>query len=598
MNKIFSNIAAPIEIIKIIAKHEPHYLLYAFPQIIINAVLPLLHVYFPMLIIDRLTVGSYNYVDIFTLVLIYISILLVLSLVNTILKNKSDIHATIFSSKLKNEIGKIAMRLDLKDIESTKTRDMIRLANRAAELTNSLELVQNIISNIITIAGLAFIIVRLDWLFILLVVATLFIKTIIVQIQNNFKKKLRKLETENDRYIEYLNELSYRSEGGAKEIRLNNLQKWYMNKITIYRNKMVGMHFESFRMHAGHNIIMSIILALQSFVILSLLSARYINGVISIAEFTMYFSAVVALSINLSSITEQLGNYSQKILNVHDYHDFIDMTHFQNKQPACKNAALISHNKTEIVFDNVCFSYPNTNKQVLIDVNVKIKDKEKIVIVGANGAGKSTFIKLLCKFYKPTSGKITLNGTDILDIPNEQYYKIISAVFQDFANLSFTLKENIFMDECGDIEKIIKIINFINLQECVDNLPYAYDTHLTKNFDSNGIELSGGQAQKIAIARAIYKNAPLLILDEPTANLDPKAESEIYEEFFNMAKDKTTIFISHRFAASTIADNILLFSDGKIIESGSHDALIKRNGIYTDMYNKQSQQYINENIIF
>jgi ABC-type multidrug transport system fused ATPase/permease subunit len=215
-----------------------------------------------------------------------------------------------------------------------------------------------------------------------------------------------------------------------------------------------------------------------------------------------------------------------------------------------------------------------------------------------NGAGKSTFIKLLCKFYRPASGKITLNGVDIWDMPNEEYYKIISAVFQDFANLSFTLKENIAMNDNGDMDKIAEIIDGVGLKERIDELSNGYETYLTKSFDSGGIEFSGGQAQKIAIARAVYKNTPMLILDEPTANLDPKAEGEIYTDFFNMAKNKTTIFISHRLAASTIADNIAVFSDGKIAEYGSHNELMKQNGIYAEMYRKQSQQYTEEKVIF
>jgi ABC-type multidrug transport system fused ATPase/permease subunit len=175
----------------------------------------------------------------------------------------------------------------------------------------------------------------------------------------------------------------------------------------------------------------------------------------------------------------------------------------------------------EFIFKDISFTYPNTDKQILDNVNIKISDKEKLVIVGMNGAGKSTFIKLLCKFYRPTSGIITLNGVDIWDISNDEYYKIISAVFQDFANLSFTFKENIFMNEDGDMEKIAEIINGVGLKERIDELPKGCDTYLTKSFDNDGIEFSGGQAQKIAIARAIYKDTPVLILDEPTANLDP-----------------------------------------------------------------------------
>lgn len=592
IKKFFSKLAAPIEIIKIIAKHEPLYLIYALPQIVLNAVLPLLYVYFPMLIIERLT-GANPYADTVRLIIVYGSILLFANVVNTFLRNKSGMRAITFSSKLKNEIGRTAMRLELKDIESTHARDMINMANKAAELTNAMGLIQNIISNIITVLGLAYIIIQLDWLFILLVAVTLTVKIIFVYTQYVWLKNYRIPEAKNSRFVEYLLTLSYHSEGGSKEIRLNSLQDWYMAKTKTYRDEMVYLHFKGMHNFTFKNIITAVIVAVQSFIILWVLSSRFIDGFISIAEFTMYFSAVTALTNILSSITEQFGSYNQQILNASDYRKIINLTNLENK-----TQEFTIPTKTEFIFDNVSFTYPNTDKQILDNINIKIADGEKLVIVGMNGAGKSTFIKLLCKFYRPTSGKIMLNGVDIWDIPNEEYYKIISAVFQDFANLSFTLKENIMMNEDGDLEKINTIIDSVGLRERVNELADGCNTYLSKNFDTGGVEFSGGQAQKIAIARAVYKDTPMLILDEPTASLDPKAESEIYTDFFNMAKDKTTIFISHRLAASTVADNIAVFSDGKISEYGSHDDLIKQDGIYAEMYEKQSRQYIDESKIF
>ena len=587
MNKIFSN---PIEIIKIIAEHEPVYLLLALPQILQNAALPLLYVYFPRLIIEQLTSNN-TYRDVVKTISIYVFILLVINVINVFLKNKSGMRAIIFSSKLRNEIGKISMRLELKDIESPKARDTIQMANKAADLTGAMGIVQNIISSIITAIGLIYIIVQLDWLFILLVAAILILKAVFVHLHYLYNKKIRTLEAKNSRLGEYLYQAAY-SEGGAKEIRLNNMQKWYMDKVTIYRNTMLKLQFGGFKRYTLHNIIMAILIAFQSFVILWFLSSRYMDNIISIAEFTMYFSAVVALTAGLSSISEQLGNYKRQVLNVTDYKNFMKLIDFKN------HAEFVSLCKTEIIFKNVSFTYPNTDRQILDNINIKISNKEKLVVVGANGAGKSTFIKLLCKFYRPTSGIIMLNGIDIWDIPNDKYYKLISAVFQDFANLSFTLKENISMDESIDTGKLSEIINGVGLNECVRELSNGYDTYLSRSFDSGGVELSGGQAQKIAIARAVYKDTPVLILDEPTASLDPKAESEIYTDFFNMAQNKTTIFISHRLAASTIADKIAVFFDGKITEYGSHNDLIRLNGIYAEMYRKQSQQYIDEKKIF
>jgi ABC-type multidrug transport system fused ATPase/permease subunit len=589
MNKFFSKLSSPIQIIKIIAKHEPLYLIYAFPQIILNAGLPLLYVYFPKLIIEQLTSNN-DYNDIIKTISIYVGILLFINVTNAFLKNKSGLRADLFSKGLKNEIGKISMKLELKDIESPESKDMIQMASKASELTNAMGLVQSIISNIITIIGLVYIVVRLDWLFIILIFITLSVKIIFVRLQYNKSIKIRKLQIENSRYVEYLLNLSYFNEGGAKEIRLNSLQNWYMDKTKLYRNEMVSIHFSAFKLGAIHNIITEIFLTLQSFVILWLLSQRFINGVISIAEFSMYFTAVATLTISLSSITEQFGNYSQQVLNASDYKKFMRVINDQN-EIATNSVKTIIPEKTEIIFQDVSFTYPNTNKEILKKINLKIIDKEKLVIVGMNGAGKSTFIKLLCKFYRPTKGKIMLNGIDIWNIPNDEYYQSISAVFQDFTNFSFSLQENISMSEETEFDKITKIINNIGLKERVEELPNGLDTCLSKNFDSSGVEFSGGQAQKIAIARAIYKDTPILILDEPTASLDPKAESEIYSDFFNMAKDKTTIFISHRLAASTIASNIAVFSNGEIVEYGTHKELIKINGIYTQMYHRQSSQY-------
>ena len=583
MSKFLSKVTAPAEIIRIIAAHEPLYLFFALPQVLFNAALPLLYVYFPRLIIEQLTNGS-TYSRVVTTISVYAGILLIINMANVFLKNKSDMLATTFSSKLKNRIGVMAMQLELKDIESTTARDAIHMAGKAAGLTSAMGIVQNIVSNIITIAGLVYLIVQVDWLFILLVIAVLAVKTVFVHLRYLHNKKIRALDAENGRHGDYLYHIAY-SEGGAKEIRLNSLQQWYMGKIKIYRNTMLNLQFGDFKRFTFHNIVMAVILAVQSFVILWFLSRQYISGNISIAEFTMYFAAVAALTGCLSTISEQLGEYGRQVLSVSDYKGF----HAAEINPGTPGSAPV--NTAGFTFSNVSFTYPNTDRQILDGININIRNNEKLVIVGANGAGKSTFIKLLCKFYRPTSGVIMLNGVDIWDIPNDEYYKIIAAVFQDFANFAFTLKENICMSEAGDTEKTAEAIRAIGLDMRVKELPCGYDTYLTKNFDTNGIEFSGGQAQKIAIARAIYKDAPVLILDEPTASLDPKAESEIYTDFFNMAKDKTAIFISHRLAASTIADNIAVFSGGKIVEYGTHNSLIKLDGVYAEMYRKQSQQY-------
>ena len=569
----------PLEIVKIIAEYEPTYFAFSVPQIIVSAFLTLAAVYFPKLIIERLMSGQ-SYSASLSVILGYATVLLLLKVGEVVLRNKSSLRAAMFSSKIRKKVSQNSMHTELSAIEDPTTRDIIRLAGRAADLTSTMGTVEGIISDVIAILGLAWIVVRLDFLFILLVLLTLTAKAVFVRIEYHFAQKSRTLEAENNRNGDYLNYISYFSEGAEKEIRLNNLQNQFMQKVAKYRNTMLGIEYKEYKRSALSGILMAVLVGVQTFLLLWILSKRYLDGVISIADFTMYFSAVTMLSAQLSSVSDKIGRYNRQALDIAEYNKLLTAVKENYSE------------ETEIVFHDVSFAYPNTDKTVLEHISITISDREKLVIVGENGSGKSTFIKLLCKFYRPTAGKITLNGVDIWDIPNDSYFQTISAVFQDFKNFSFTVRENITMSESGDDKAVDKAVETTGLTECVEKLPNGLDTYLTRQFDTDGTELSGGQAQKLAIARAMYKGSPILVLDEPTANLDPKAESEIYMDLFSAAKDKTTIFISHRLAASSVADKIAVFCEGKIIEYGTHDSLMAQNGRYSEMYRKQSREYI------
>ncbi|NLZ36957.1 MAG: ABC transporter ATP-binding protein [Clostridiales bacterium] len=591
MGKINDRLKTPLKIVKIIAEYEPLYFAVSLPQIIVNTFLTLAAVYFPKLIIEQLTDGQ-SFSSSLTIILGYALALILLKVGGVILRNKSSLHAAMFSSKIKKSVGYNSMHIELSDIEDPKTRDIIRLAGRAADLTNTMGIIEGIVSDVIAILGLAWIVMRLDFLFILLVLLTLTAKTVFVRIEYLYTQKSRTMEAENNRNGDYLNHISYFNDGAEKEIRLNNLQNWFMKKVSKYRNTMLCIEYMEYKRTAFFNILLAVLVGIQTFLLLWILSKRYIGGIISIAEFTMYFSAVTMLSAQLSSVSDKIGKYNGQALDINEYNKLLIAVQATNYTEDNADGSCPAPEKTEIVFHDVSFSYPNTDKMVLEHISIAISDREKLVIAGANGSGKSTFIKLLCKFYRPTDGMITLNGTDIWDIPNDSYFQTISAVFQDFKNFSFTVRENITMSEESDSNAIEAAIEATGLSECIERLPNNLDTYLTRQFDTEGIELSGGQAQKLAIARAMYKNAPILILDEPTANLDPKAESAIYMDLFNAAKDKTTIFISHRLAASSVADKIAVFCEGKIIEYGTHESLMAQNGSYSEMYRKQSREYI------
>ena len=590
MNRFISKVKSPIEIIKLICKFEPLFVILSIFQIMIKASLPLLYVYFPKIFIELLTSQNIEYIKIAKTIFVYALILVFLNIFNLFFKNKIDFHADIFAKKVKNRIGNLSMQLKYQDIENPETQNLIKLANKVEEITNSLIYIQNIVASIMTVAGFIYLTLRFDFIFIILIFITLIVKIITVYIEYLHNKKMRKLLSENSRYIEYLFGAAFHNKGSAKEIRVNNLGKWYMDKNKKYRDEMVTLQYKSFKLNAFHNILNEMVLAVQSFIVLSFLAKSYSSNNISLGDFTLYFSAITSLTINISSITKQLSNYNQQMLNVNDYHRLNRLLN-NDKNNEEQIHIPIDRNNIEIEFKNVSFIYPNSTKKVLNNINIKIKNKEKIGIVGLNGAGKTTFIKLLCKFYKPSEGVITLNGIDIWKIPDGEYYDLISAVFQDFSNFAFSIKENITMSEEKDDMFIYQILKKVDLYDKVNSLSNKDNTYLSKSFSTTGIELSGGQEQKLAIARCVYKNSPILILDEPTANLDPIAESEIYKDFFEMCKNKTAIFISHRLAVSTIVDKIVVFVNGNIVEIGSHKELMKRNGIYKEMFSKQSENY-------
>jgi len=577
-----------LAILRLIAEKEPTYLLWSLPQIITNTALSLLAVYVPKRILETLT-GISTFEKTVQVILSYSLLLLFLKIINSYLSNRSNLAAAKFASETRFEIGKITMQLEIKDIETASQRKVIQMANNATGLTGILGVVRQMVSNVITIAGLAWIAVRLNVLFLLAIAVVFAVKILFSYLQFRFNIKARELYAKNDRVGDYLMGLAYFNNGAQKELRVNNLRDWFMKKILRYRGEMVRLQFKDFKRNALFESIMAVLMGAQSLVVLVILADSYLDGAITIADFTMYFSAVTSLTAALNALTQQIRRYNEQMLNFTDYQKLVDLL----AQTKAENMTYTEiPTQTEIVFRDVTFAYPGSDKNILDHLNLTIRNGEKLMIVGTNGSGKTTLIKLLCKLYRPTSGYITLNGQDIWSIPNEIYYCTIGAVFQDYRNFAFSLAENVSLEEKADRKRIYEIFHELGLGEFVDNLPDGINTRLTRQFASNGVELSGGQDQKIAIARAIYKDAPLFILDEPTASLDVKAESEIYADFGRMAKGKTTVFISHRLAAAMLAERIVVMDGGRIAESGSHTELMQCGGMYAEMFTAQSQAYV------
>ena len=324
---------------------------------------------------------------------------------------------------------------------------------------------------------------------------------------------------------------------------------------------------------------------------------QYFYGRMSIGDFVLYFTAITGLGSWLSKLTQAFSDFMEANNYVTDFRQFMLLGAQKKVQ---KQSTDILTVPISFTWDNVSFSYDEIDDHgeqktipVLKNVNLNIKAGEKLAIVGINGAGKTTFVKLLCGLLKPREGKILINGFDSADFEARDYRKLFSAVFQNSGVLPVSIRNNIALNiqDEDDDEKLWRCIKLANLDKKIRSLSEGVDTCLIKRISEHGTNLSGGELQRLLLARALYKNAPVLILDEPTAALDPIAENEIYQKYNQLTEGKTAVFISHRLASTRFCDRIIVMENGEILEEGTHDELLKQGGKYAEMFDVQSRYY-------
>ena len=320
---------------------------------------------------------------------------------------------------------------------------------------------------------------------------------------------------------------------------------------------------------------------------------RAVTGAVSVGNIILLTGAIYNMVNGFRTLAESAYHLTDQTDRIQSMLDFMEMPTVMEKGSLPVEKRL--DNEYEIEFKNVSFKYPGSENYALSNFSMKLNIGQKLAIVGMNGSGKTTMIKLLCRLYDPTEGEITLNGIDIRKYDYLEYLRIFSVVFQDFKLLSFKLGENLACGQDFDTQEATRILESVGFGERLATMPEGLDTYLYNNFDS-GVEISGGEAQKIALARALYKNAPFILLDEPTAALDPIAEHEIYSNFNKITGDKTAIFISHRLSSCRFCDDIAVFHEGELVQRGNHDALLaEETGKYYELWTAQAQYY-NENV--
>lgn len=377
----------------------------------------------------------------------------------------------------------------------------------------------------------------------------------------------------------------------AKDIRLFGMRGWlediYQSAYRLY----MAFIAKKEKIKLSADLLDVILTVLRNGLAYFYLISITLKNDMSAAEFLLYFSAVGGFTAAVKGFCEACGRLVWVGHGVADVREFLDIPEpfrFEDGEPLPKNAS----ENYEIQLKNVTFRYPGTEKDTLTDFNLTIRSGEKLAIVGLNGAGKTTLVKLICGFYDPTEGEVLLNGKDIRLYNRADYYSLFSAVFQQVSMLEVTLSENIAGTDSGiDHARVADCLEKAGLTEKVEKLPEGGDTHIGRKVWLDGVELSGGEMQRLLLARALYKDAPIIVLDEPTAALDPIAENEIYLKYNDMTAGRTAIYISHRLASTRFCDRILFIANGNIAEEGTHESLLDLNGQYAELFRVQSKYY-------
>jgi len=343
----------------------------------------------------------------------------------------------------------------------------------------------------------------------------------------------------------------------------------------------------------NHDTVNAIITQCTSGIIYLFVALKAFAGAFPVGNIVQYAGAILQFGEGFGSLIMAVGQlvnnnpYLEKVL------DFLDTPNKMHKGTRPVDPL----GNCEIEFKNVSFKYPSSEKYALKNLSMKLNVGQRLAVVGMNGSGKTTMIKLLCRLYDPTEGEITLNGINIIEYDYEQYLAIFGVVFQDFELLPFTLGQNVAADVEFDEARVLKNLELAGFGSKLEKMPNGLNTYLYKNFEEDGVEVSGGEAQKIALARAMYKNAPFIILDEPTAALDPIAEYEIYSTFNGIVGEKTAVYISHRLSSCKFCDDIVVFHEGELVQRGNHDILVGNPlGKYRELWDAQSQYYSGDGI--
>ncbi len=602
--------------LKLFYKRYPQMILSRIISVVWNSLTPYVSIYLSALVIDELA-GSRNVERLQFLVLITLASAAVIALGTALLKKWTEAQSAGMWFKVENILSEKMLDMDYVSLDETHTAELLSTIRQNMNgggwgLYRVVVAYEELCSSILTILGGISLTVSLfvsrvpdgagalsalnNPLVVLAVITVMLAVTFIAPVLNNksgsYYAKHADSHNLGNRLFSFFGWLGYYSEL-APDVRIYRQDRIcdrhnHNKDDTFCSNGLFArLAWGPMGLFAAAGSAVSVIF---TGVVYAFVCLKALAGAFGLGSVTQYVASITKVSGGMSSFVSTLGDMRNNAPFLELTFEFLDIPN--NMYQGSLTVEKRNDRKYEVEFRNVSFKYPGSENYALRNVNMKFEIGKRLAVVGMNGSGKTTFIKLLCRLYDPTEGEILLNGIDIRKYNYAEYMNIFSVVFQDFKLFSLTLGENVASGSRIDREKVIDCLNKAGFGGRLVEMPNGIDTYLYTDYEKDGVNVSGGEAQKIAIARALYKDSPFIILDEPTAALDPIAEAEIYGKFDEIAGDKTAIYISHRLSSCKFCDEIAVFHEGAVIQQGTHASLVAdESGKYYELWHAQAQYY-------
>ncbi len=570
-------------------KHDKAYLILLTLEQVFYFLAGIVATIFPGFILEALF-EKMDFIGVLQVVAVYCGLYLVLK--STVQYIRTHIYACShhLSVQFSVYMGEMTAEIDFKYAEEESTMTLYdRAINCVYEggFFGTLEKLFSLFGEVLMIASVAAILFSLDVVLVALCLAAIGVNFIV---KHSIDKKVHILETDRvkpERQRRYLlsifDDFAY-----GKEIRTNNAESFFTEKLIDVSAEIGKINRQINAIFTRFTNLENATSVIEKGGIYALLAYEVIRKGLKVGDFTLYFNAVNRFSDSINALLKGYLSLSKMGLYIGDLEKFMSLPRMDGPRG---EEPMESGERFDLELEDVSFRYPGAAGYALRHVNLRIAAGERLAIVGANGAGKTTLVKLLLRLYVPTEGRILLNGRDIRGFRYDEYIREFSAVFQDYKLFAFSLAENVCLSREYNEGEAMEAIRKSGLSGRVSELPLKEKTPLFKAYNEGGVELSGGEGQKLAIARALHKKSRVVVLDEPTAALDPAAEHEIYSRFDELVQGKTSIYITHRLASTRFSEKIIVLDGGRIVEEGDHASLLGRGGLYAQMYNMQAEYY-------